>query len=105
MSGPFGFIASVNTDYFKVEAELICNLYLPSAPSPNLVFTQAHLNTPTLQLPSNIEKEAEATKGITTLLLLHIYGVVSGNYESFGNLSSAKPAQGTNVVLASYRVF
>ncbi len=70
MLGPFGFIASVDSDYFKVDAELICNLYLPSAPSPNSVFTQAHLNTLTLQLPGDIEKEAEATKGITELLLL-----------------------------------
>ncbi len=98
--GPFGFIASVDSDCFKVEAELICNLYLPSAPSPNPVFTQVHLNTLTLQLPGNIEKEAEATKGITKLLLLHIRGVVSRNYDTFSDLSSAKPAQGMNVVLA-----
>jgi hypothetical protein len=31
--GPFGFIATFDSDYFKVEAELIRNLYLPSAPS------------------------------------------------------------------------
>ncbi len=70
--GPFVFIASVDPDYFKVETELIHNLYLPSAPSPDPLFTQAHLNTLTLQLPGNIEKVAEATKGITKLLLLHI---------------------------------
>jgi hypothetical protein len=102
MPRPFGFIASVDSDHFKVEAELIHNLYLPSTPSPDPIFTfftQAHLNTLTLQLLSNIEKEAEATKGITKLLLLHICSVFSGNYDSFGNLSSAKPAQGMNVVL------
>jgi hypothetical protein len=100
MSGPFCFIASVDSDYFKVEVELIHNLYLPSAPSSNPVFTQAHLNTLTLQLLSGIEKEVEATKGITKLLLLHICSVVSGNHYSFGDLSSAKPAQEINVVLA-----
>ncbi len=42
----------------------------------------------------------EATKGITKLLLLHDCGVVSRNFDSFGNLSSAKPAQWMNVVLA-----
>jgi hypothetical protein len=26
VSGPFGFVASVDSDYFKVEAELIHNL-------------------------------------------------------------------------------
>ena len=45
VSGPFGCIASVDSDNFKVEAELIHNLYLPSAPSPNPIFTQAHLNS------------------------------------------------------------
>jgi hypothetical protein len=63
--GPFGFIASVDSNYFNVKAELIHNLYLPSAPSPNPIFTHAHLKTLTLQLLDNIEKEAEATKGIT----------------------------------------
>jgi hypothetical protein len=77
VSGPFGFIASVDSDYVKVVAELICNLYLPSASSPNPIFTQVHLNTLTLQIPGNIEKEAEATKGITKLLLLHICSIVS----------------------------
>jgi hypothetical protein len=79
VSGPFGFIASVDSDYFKVEAELIHSLYLPSAPSPSPVFTKAHLNTLTLQLPDNLEKEAEATKGITKLLLLHNCCIFSGN--------------------------
>ncbi len=100
MSGPFGSIASVDSDYFKVEAELIHNLYLPSAPSPNPVFTQSHLNTLTFQLPGNIEKEAEASTGITKLLLLHVCSIVSGNYDSFGNLSSARPAQKMNIVVA-----
>jgi hypothetical protein len=103
MSGPFGFIALVDSDYFKVEAELIRNLYLLSAPSPNPIFTQAHLNTLTHQLPGNIEKEAEASKGITKLLLLHICNIASRNYDSFGNLASARPAQGMNVILALSR--
>ncbi len=79
---------------------MIRNLYLLSAPSPNPIFTQAHLNTLTHQLPGNIEKEAEATKGITKLLLLHICSIASRNYDSFGNLASVRPAQGSNVILA-----
>ncbi len=100
VSGPFGYIASVDSDYFKVETELIHNLYLPSAPSPNPIFTQVHLNTLTLQLLDDIEKEAEATKSITKHILLHVWGVASGSYVSFDDLSSANPAQGMNDVLA-----
>jgi hypothetical protein len=61
------------------------------------------LNTLTLQLPSNIEKEAEAKKGITKLLLFHICGKLNNDPTSFDNLSYPKPAQGMRVVLNSAR--
>jgi hypothetical protein len=65
--------------------------------------TTAHstLNTLTPQLPNNIEKEVEAKKGITKLLLFHICGKFSDNSTSFGNLSYPKPAKGMRVVLDS----
>jgi hypothetical protein len=59
------------------------------------------LNTLTLQLPSNIEKEAKAKKGITKLLLFHICGKLSNDSTSFGNLSYPKPAQGMSIFLNS----
>jgi hypothetical protein len=61
----------------------------------------SNLNTLTLQLPSNVEKEAEAKKGITKLLLFHICGKLSDDSTSFGNLSYPKPAQGMRIVLDS----
>jgi hypothetical protein len=60
------------------------------------------LNTLTLQLPSNVEKEAEAKKGITKLLLFHICGKLSNDSStSFGDLSYPEPAQGMRIVLDS----
>ncbi len=61
------------------------------------------LNTLILQLPSNVKKEAEAKKGITKLLLFHIYGKLSNDSTSFGNLSYPEPAQGMRIVLDSAR--
>jgi hypothetical protein len=60
------------------------------------------LNTLTLQLPSNIKKEAKAKKRITKLLLFHICSKLSDDSTSFaGDLSYPKPAQGMKVILDS----
>jgi hypothetical protein len=59
------------------------------------------LNTLTLQLPSNIEKEAKAKKEITKLLLFHICGKLSNDSTSFGDPSYPESAQGMRVVLDS----
>jgi hypothetical protein len=61
------------------------------------------LNTLTLQLPSNIEKENKAKKGITKLLLFHVYGKLSNESTSFGDLFYPKPAQGMRIILDSAR--
>jgi hypothetical protein len=55
----------------------------------------------TLQLPSDVEKEAEAKKGLTKLLLFHICGKLNDDSTSFGNLSYPEPSQGTKIVLDS----
>jgi hypothetical protein len=59
------------------------------------------LNSLILQLPSNVEKEAKAKKGITKLLLFHICGKLSNDSTSFGDLSYPEPAQGMWIVLDS----
>jgi hypothetical protein len=57
----------------------------------------------TLQLPSDVEKEAKAKKGITKLLLFHICDKLYDDSTSFGNLSYPEPAQGMKIVLKSTR--
>jgi hypothetical protein len=59
------------------------------------------LNTLTLQLPSNVEKDAEAKRGISKLLLFYICGKLSDESTSFSNLSYPEPAQGMRIILDS----
>jgi hypothetical protein len=61
------------------------------------------LNTLTLQLPSDVEKEAKAKKGLTKLLLFHICGKLNDDSTSFGNFSYPEPSQGMKIVLDSAR--
>ncbi len=50
-----------------------------------------------------IEKEAEAKKGLTKLLLFHICGKINDDPTSFGDLSYPEPSQGMKIVLDSAR--
>jgi hypothetical protein len=102
-SGPHGFITFADSDLYPVKACKLRKIFIPVLTSPLPATAHSTLNTLTLQLPSNIEKEAKAKKGITKLLLFHICGNLSDDYTSFGNLSYPKPAQGMRVVLNSAR--
>jgi hypothetical protein len=102
--GPYGFITFVDSDLYPVKADELRKIFIPALTSPLLATAQATLNTLTLQLPSNIEKEAKAKKGITKLLLVHICGKLSNDSTFFGNLSYPKPAQEMKVVLNSARL-
>jgi hypothetical protein len=61
------------------------------------------LNALTLQLPSDVEEEAKAKKGLTKLLLFHICGKLNDDSTSFGNLSYPEPSQGMKIVHNSAR--
>jgi hypothetical protein len=100
-SGPCGFITFVDSDLYPVEADELRKIFILALTSLLPATAHSTLNTLTLQLPSNIEKDAKAKKGITKLLLFHICGKLSNDYTSFGNLSYPKPAQGMRVVLDS----
>ncbi len=100
-SGPQGFISIIDSDLYPVKGDKLCKIFIPALTSPFPATALSTLNTPTLQLPSNVEKEAVAKKGITKLLLFHICGKLSNASTSFGNLSYPKPAQGMKIVLNS----
>ncbi len=99
VSRPHSFITFFDSDLYQVKADKLRKIFIPALTSPLQATAQTTLNTLTLQLPSNIEKEAKAKKGITKLLLFHICGKLSNYSTSFGNLSYPKPAQGMKVVL------
>jgi hypothetical protein len=100
-SGPHGFISFIDSDLYPVKADELHKIFIPALTSPLPATALSTLNTLTLQLPSNIDKEAEAKNGITKLLLFHICGKLSNVYTSFSNLSYPKPAQGMKIVLDS----
>jgi hypothetical protein len=100
-SGPHGFNTFVDSDLYPVKADKLRKIFIPASTSPLPATAHSILNTLTLQLPSNIVKEAEAKKGITKLLLFRICGKLSDDYTSSGNLSYPEPAQGMRVVLDS----
>jgi hypothetical protein len=102
-SGPHGFISFVDSDLYPVEAEELRKIFIPALTSPLPATALSTLNTLTLQLLSNVEKEAEAKKGITKLLLFEICGKLSNVSTSFSNLSYPKFAQGMKIVLDSAR--
>ncbi len=102
-SGPHGFISFVDSYFYPVEADELHKTFIPPLTSPLPATGLSTLNTLTLQLPSNVEKEAEAKKGITKLLLFHICGKLSNVSTSFSNLSYSKPAQGMKIILDSAR--
>jgi hypothetical protein len=102
-SGPHGFITFVDSDLYPVKADERRKIFILALTSPLPATALSTLNTLTLQLPSNVEKEAKAKKRITKLLLFYICGKLSDDPTSFGNLSYPKPVQGMRVVLDSAR--
>jgi hypothetical protein len=93
-SGPHDIITFVNSDLYRVKADELRKIFIPALTSPLPATALSTLNSLPLQLPSDVEKEAEAKKGITKLILFHICGKISNDSTSFGDLSYPKPAQG-----------
>jgi hypothetical protein len=100
-SGPHGFISFVDSDLYPVEADELRKVFILALTSLLPATVLSTMNTLTLQLPSNVEKEAEAKKGITKLLLFHICGKLSNVSTSFSDLSYPEPAQGMKIILDS----
>jgi hypothetical protein len=60
----------------------------------------ATLGTFMFQLPSELEKESKAKKGITKLMLLHICAEINLKESSNSSISFATPSNGMEVVLS-----
>jgi hypothetical protein len=73
-SGPHSFIIFVDSDLYPVKVDKLRLIFIPALTSPLPATAHLTLNTLTLQLPSNVENEAKAKKGITKLLLFHVCG-------------------------------
>jgi hypothetical protein len=98
-NGPFGAMTNVQSDDYPVAACTLKKIFqmshqtlastLPSFPSGNVM----------LQLPSKINKESEAKKGIIKLMLLLIRGNINSESPMVSNITSALPSKGMQVVL------
>jgi hypothetical protein len=98
-SGPHGLISIVDLDLYPVKVDELQKNFILASTSPLPATALSTLNTLTLQLQSSVEKETEAKKGITKLLVFHICGKLSNNSASFGDLSYPEPAQGMRIIL------
>ncbi len=95
----FGAMTNVQSDDYPVAARALKEIFqlshqtlapaLPSFPSGNVM----------LQLPTKIDKESEAKKGIIKLMLLLIRGNINIESPTVSNISSAPPSKGMQVVL------
>jgi hypothetical protein len=99
VTGPYGLISIVNSDLFAVEADKLRKLFIPAQVASPPVTALSNLSTLTLQLPSDVEKEAKAKKSLTKLLLFHICGKINDDSTSFGDLSYPEPSQGMKIIL------
>ncbi len=103
VTGPYGLISIVDSDLFPVKADKLPKLFIPAQSASPPVAALLNLSTLTLQLPSDVEKEAEAKKGLTKLLLFHICGKVNDDSSSYGDLPYPEPSQGMKIFLESAR--
>jgi hypothetical protein len=62
VTGPYGLISIVDSDLFPVKADKLCKLFIPAHFTTPPVAALSNLSTLTLQLPSDIEKEAKTKK-------------------------------------------
>jgi hypothetical protein len=98
-NGPFGAMTNVQSNDYPIAAcalkeifQLSPQILAPTIPSfPSRIVM--------LQLPSEIDKESEAKKGIIQLMLLLIRGNINIESPTVSNISSARPSKGMQVVL------
>jgi hypothetical protein len=99
VTGPYGLISIIDSDLFPVEANELRKLFIPAQVTSPPVAALSNLSTLTLQLPSDVKKEAKAKKGLTKLLLFHICGKINDDSTSFSDLAYPEPSQGMKIVL------
>jgi hypothetical protein len=69
---PYRTITNDQSDDYSQAACMIKKFFLPTLPAQGIPQAMAAPGTFTFQLPGELEKESDAKKGITKLMLLHI---------------------------------
>ncbi len=97
-NGPCGTFDIVQSGNYPQEAQAIANVFNPAVTANPQVATLPQ--TFNVLIPSEVDKEADAQKGITKLMLLHICGDVDVDNRSIMNIAQANPSKGMDCVLA-----
>jgi hypothetical protein len=63
----------------------------------------ATLGTLTFQLPGELDRESEAKKGITKLMLLHVCAEINFKESTASNMTFVTPSIGMEVILSHPR--
>jgi hypothetical protein len=81
-----GTITNIQSDDYPQAAHNIKKFFLSNLTVPGFSQAMAAPGTFTFQLPGELEKESEAKKGITKLMLLHICADINYKGSSIGNI-------------------
>jgi len=101
-NGPFGSMTIVQTSDYPAAAVSLKKLFTPPlAPTMSPNFHTGNIMT--LQLPGDIDKEAEAKKGIVKLMLFHIRGNIDIDAITVTNISAAIPSKGMQIIMNQNR--
>ena len=98
-NGFCGTITYVQSNNYPQAAALIKKIFINIPPPAVVPHAVTQPGTFTFQLPGELEKEIEAKKGITKLMLLHICGTIDYTNHFVTDITLAKPSTGNEVVL------
>jgi len=101
--GPCGTIDQVQTVQYPQEAKSIKDVFVPVIPAHHAALPLQQGGAFTITSAADVEKEAEAKKGITKLLLFHIAADRDLEAGTMANISQAIPSAGMESVLTSPR--
>jgi hypothetical protein len=98
-NGPCGTIMNFQSNDYPQAAQ-IKKFFLPNPPAQAFTQQMATLGTFTFQLPGELNKESEAKKGITKLMLLHVCTEINFKDSTISNTTFATPSNDMKVVLS-----
>jgi hypothetical protein len=102
-NGPCGTITNVQSNNYPQAAQTIKKFFLADPPAQAFTQPMATLSTFRFQLPGELEKESEAKKGITKLMLLHVCAEINFKEGTISSMTFWTPSNIMEVVLSHPR--
>jgi hypothetical protein len=101
-NGPFGSVTIIQTSDYPAAVLSLKEFYFPAPTTPHTVIFLSR-NVMTLQLPGDIDKEAEAKKGLIKLILFHVQGNVDIEATSVSSITAAIPLKAMQIIMNQNR--